>query len=51
MANYKKKLLDEIKTIKIGEPDDFSNFMNAVIDEKAFNKIVSYIEDGKKIKN
>ena len=41
--SIKKELLDEIKTIKVGEPDDFSNFMNAVIDERAFNKIVSYI--------
>ena len=49
--SIKKELLDEIKTIKIGEPDDFSNFMNAVIDERAFNKIVSYIEDGKKDKD
>ena len=30
--------------------DNFSNFMNAVIDERAFNKIVSYIEGGKKDK-
>jgi 1-pyrroline-5-carboxylate dehydrogenase len=49
--SIKKELLDEIKTIKIGEPDDFSNFMNAVIDGRAFNKIVSYIEDGKKDKD
>ena len=49
--SIKKELLDEIKTIKIGEPDDFSNFMNAVIDERAFNKIVSYIEGGKKDKD
>jgi 1-pyrroline-5-carboxylate dehydrogenase len=28
----------------MGEPDDFSNFINAVIDEKAFDKIASYID-------
>lgn len=47
-SSIKKELIDEIKTIKVGQPDDFSNFMNAVIDERAFNKIVSYIEGGKK---
>ena len=49
--SIKNDLIEEIKTIKIGEPEDFSNFMNAVIDERAFNKIVSYIEDGKKDKD
>ena len=34
--------------IKIGEPDDFSNFMNAVIDESSFDNIVSYIDFAKK---
>jgi 1-pyrroline-5-carboxylate dehydrogenase len=29
--------------IKVGDPADFSTFMNAVIDEKAFERIMSYI--------
>jgi len=29
--------------IKVGDPADFSTFMNAVIDEKAFDKIMGYI--------
>ncbi len=33
-----------ISDIKIGPPDNFENFMNAVIDEKAFNRICGYIE-------
>lgn len=33
-----------IHEIKIGAPSDFENFINAVIDEKAFNRICSYIE-------
>ena len=44
----KKLYLNELSTIKVGTPVDFSNFMNAVIDEKAFNSIVKYIEYAKK---
>ena len=40
----KEKLIDEVKTIKMGDVLDFSNFMNAVIDKEAFNKIKSYID-------
>jgi len=40
----KEKLLDEMKTIKMGDVLDFSNFMNAVIDKGAFDKIKSYID-------
>ena len=29
--------------IKVGDPADFSNFMNAVIDEKSFDNIMKYI--------
>ena len=43
----KSKLLVEMKTLKMGPVDDFTNFVNAVIDEKSFDKLVSYIEDVK----
>jgi len=43
----KKKLLDEVKTIKMGDVTDFSNFMTAVIDKPAFDSIVEYIEYAK----
>ena len=33
----KKRLLEEIETIRVGDICDFSNFMGAVIDRKAFN--------------
>jgi hypothetical protein len=33
-----------MKDIKMGDPADFRNFMGAVIDEKAFDKIASYID-------
>jgi 1-pyrroline-5-carboxylate dehydrogenase len=32
----------------VGPPEDFSNFVNAVIDKAAFDKIVSYIEFARK---
>ncbi len=40
----KQKVLDEIATIKVGDVFDFSNFMNAVIDAKAYKTITEYIE-------
>ncbi|EOD01740.1 L-glutamate gamma-semialdehyde dehydrogenase [Caldisalinibacter kiritimatiensis] len=45
--DVKQKLLKEISTIKMGDVEDFSNFIGAVIDENAFNKIKSYIEYAK----
>jgi 1-pyrroline-5-carboxylate dehydrogenase len=39
----------ELKTIKVGSTEDMSCFMNAVIDERAFNKITGYIEKIKQI--
>lgn len=46
----KTKLLAEMKTLKMGVVDDFSNFINAVIDEKSFDKLASYIDGAKKSK-
>jgi 1-pyrroline-5-carboxylate dehydrogenase len=43
-AGLKKKLIDGLKSFKMGAVEDFSNFINAVIDEKSFNKIESYID-------
>jgi 1-pyrroline-5-carboxylate dehydrogenase len=44
----KKKLIAGIKSFKMGNPEDFTNFINAVIDEKSFDKIKSYIDNAKK---
>ena len=41
-------MLNELRTFKIGDPGNLSNFINAVIDESSFNRIVSYIEQAKK---
>lgn len=40
----KKLLLDDLKSFKMGPTEDFGNFINAVIDEKAFTSITGYIE-------
>jgi 1-pyrroline-5-carboxylate dehydrogenase len=42
--DVKKYALDDLKTFKMGGTEDFGNFINAVIDEKAFNSITGYIE-------
>jgi 1-pyrroline-5-carboxylate dehydrogenase len=49
-AEVKKKLVAEIKTMKMGTVEDFSNFINAVIDEKSFDKIEEYIKQVKRDK-
>ncbi len=46
--DLKEKLIETIKTIKIGDVKDFSNFMNAVIDRASYDEIISYIEFVKK---
>jgi len=46
----KKRLVADLKSMKMGSPEDFTNFINAVIDEKAFDKITGYIRDAKKAK-
>jgi len=43
-ADVKKRLLDEVGDIKMGDVTDFRNFMGAIIDEKAFETIKGYIE-------
>lgn len=37
----------QLKTVKVGTPEDPSNFVNAVIDKKSFEKCKSYIERAK----
>ena len=40
----KPKLLAYVSELKMGSPEDFKNFITAVIDERSFDKIESYIE-------
>jgi len=44
----KKKLIAGVKSFKMGTPEDFTNFINAVIDEKSFDNIKKYIDNAKK---
>ncbi|MCF8267974.1 MAG: L-glutamate gamma-semialdehyde dehydrogenase [Ignavibacteriales bacterium] len=46
--DFKKKYVAEVNKIKVGDPEDFTNFMCAVIDKGAFESIVEYIEYAKK---
>jgi len=45
--DVKKYLIEDLKTFKMGPTEDFGNFINAVIDEKAFNSISGYIDKAK----
>jgi 1-pyrroline-5-carboxylate dehydrogenase len=47
-ADVKKCLLEDLASMKMGPTEDFTNFINAVIDEKAFDKISNYITEAKK---
>jgi 1-pyrroline-5-carboxylate dehydrogenase len=44
----KKKLVAGVKSFKMGTTEDFTNFVNAVIDEKSFENIKRYIDEAKK---
>ncbi len=46
-----KHMIGMLQQIKVGTVEDFSNFVNAVIDEKSFDKIVGYIEKVKQDKD
>lgn len=45
--DVKKHLQQDLADFKMGSPEDFTNFINAVIDERAFDKITSYISNAK----
>lgn len=50
-AEVKQKLIEGVKSFKVGTVEDFTNFVNAVIDEKSFDKIKTYIDNAKNDKN
>jgi len=45
--DVKKNMIADLKSVKMGGVEDFGNFVNAVIDEKAFDSITGYIEKAK----
>jgi 1-pyrroline-5-carboxylate dehydrogenase len=49
--DVKNYLGDDLKSMKMGSPEDTSNFINAVIDNRAFEKLSSFIEQAKKDKD
>lgn len=46
-TEVKDKLVAQVNSIKMGSPEDFTNFFNAVIDKNAFNDIKGYIDYAK----
>ena len=38
------KVVSDVNSFKVGVPSDYSNFVNAVIDEKAFDKIAEFVD-------
>ena len=46
--DVEKELLKEMATLKMGSPEDMSNFITAVIHEGSFDKLAAYIDDAKK---
>ncbi|AWI24693.1 L-glutamate gamma-semialdehyde dehydrogenase [Flavobacterium pallidum] len=47
----KEQLIADVKSMKMGSPADFSNFVTAVIHEGSFDKLASYIDQAKKDKD
>jgi len=47
-ADVRDRMVAMIEDIKVGDVQDFRNFMGAVIDRKAFTKIAEYIEDARR---
>ena len=45
--DVKTQLMEDIKSFKMGSPEDPSNFINAVISEVSFDRITSYIDFAK----
>ena len=46
--DIKSQLLEDLESIKMGSPEDLSNFVTAVIHEGSFDKITGYIDSAKK---
>jgi 1-pyrroline-5-carboxylate dehydrogenase len=49
--DVEKELIKEMATLKIGSPEDMSNFITAVIHEGSFDKLASYIDKAKEDSN
>jgi 1-pyrroline-5-carboxylate dehydrogenase len=49
--DVKAFMVADLKSMKMGPTEDFTNFINAVIDEKSFDKLAKYIDAAKKDSN
>lgn len=47
----KAQLITDVKSMKMGTPEDFTNFITAVIHESSFDKLAGYIDQAKKDAN
>jgi 1-pyrroline-5-carboxylate dehydrogenase len=43
----KEQVIADVESMKMGAPDDFGNFINAVINERSFDKLAKYIDEAK----
>lgn len=50
-GNIKDDLVSMVNELKIGNPEDHTNFINAIIDESAFDTITEYIDYAKDSKD
>lgn len=46
-ADVKKYVIEDVNSMKMGSPEDLSNFVTAVIHEGSFDKLAKYIDDAK----
>ena len=47
----KSRIGEELETLRMGSPEDFRNFITAVIDRKAYDKIKGYVDWARKAKD
>ncbi|MBF2709417.1 L-glutamate gamma-semialdehyde dehydrogenase [Flavobacterium soyangense] len=47
-GELKEQLITDVKSMKMGSPEDFGNFITAVIHEGSFDKLASFIDQAKK---
>jgi 1-pyrroline-5-carboxylate dehydrogenase len=47
-GEVKNYMISDLKNMKMGSPEDFTNFFNAVIDKRSFDKISAFIAQAKK---
>ncbi|MEO9076541.1 MAG: L-glutamate gamma-semialdehyde dehydrogenase [Gelidibacter sp.] len=50
-SKVKDYVIEDLKTVKMGSPEDMGNFVTAVIHEGSFDKLANYIDQAKKDKN